>query len=33
MPQCPDSLTITDANGKMRYCDIIGWEAVNEGRQ
>lgn len=33
MPQRPDSMTITDANGKMHYCGIIGSEAANEGRQ
>lgn len=33
MPQCPDSMTITDTNGKMHYSGIIGSEAANEGRQ
>jgi len=33
MPQRPDSMTITDANGKMHYSGIIGLEAVNEERQ
>lgn len=33
MPQRPDSMTITDANGRMHYCGIISLEAVNEGRQ
>lgn len=33
MPQRPDSMTITDANGKMHYSGIISSEAVNEGRQ
>jgi hypothetical protein len=33
MPQHPDSMMITDANGKMHYSGIIGSEAVNEGRQ
>lgn len=33
MPQHPDSMTITDTDGKMHYCGIIGWEAVNEGKQ
>jgi hypothetical protein len=31
MPQCPDSMTITNANGEMHYCGIIGQEA-DEGR-
>jgi len=31
--QHPDSMTITDPNGKMHYFGIIGSEAVNEGRQ
>ena len=33
MPQRPDSMTITDANGKMHYSGIIGLEAMDEGRQ
>lgn len=33
MPQCADSMTITDANGVMHYSGIIGSEAMNEGRQ
>lgn len=33
MPQRPDSLAITDANGKMHYSGVIDPEAVNEGRQ
>ncbi|PBC00905.1 hypothetical protein [Mesorhizobium sp. WSM3860] len=33
LPQHPDSMMITDANGKMHYSGIIGSEAVNEGRQ
>ena len=33
MPQRPDSMTITDANGKMHYSGIISSEAVHEGRQ
>jgi len=33
MPQRPDSMMITDANGKVHYCGIIGLEAVNEERQ
>jgi hypothetical protein len=33
MPQRPDSMTITDANGRIHYCGIIGSEAVDEGRQ
>ncbi|MEO5322899.1 hypothetical protein PV773_06200 [Mesorhizobium sp. CC13] len=33
MPQRPDSMTITDPNGRMHYCGIIGSEAVDEGRQ
>lgn len=33
MPQRPDSMTITDGNGKMHYCGIVGSEAMNEGRQ
>jgi hypothetical protein len=33
MPQHPDSMMITDANGKMHYSGIIGSEAVKEGRQ
>jgi hypothetical protein len=33
MPQHPDSMTITDTDGTMHYCGIIGWEAVNEGKQ
>jgi hypothetical protein len=33
MPQRPDSMTITDANGKMHYSGVIDPEAVNEGRQ
>jgi hypothetical protein len=33
MPQRPDSMTITDASGKMHYCGIIGSEAADEGRQ
>lgn len=33
MPQRPDSMTITDANGKIHYSGSIGSEAVNEGRQ
>jgi len=32
MPQRPDSMTITDANGRMHYCGIISLEAVNERR-
>jgi hypothetical protein len=32
MPQDPDSMTITDADGKIHYCGIIRSEAVNEGR-
>jgi hypothetical protein len=31
MPQHPDSMMITDANGKMHYSGIVGSEAVNEG--
>ncbi|MFC3206089.1 hypothetical protein [Aquamicrobium soli] len=31
MPQCPDSMTITDANGQLHYSGIIGREA-DEGR-
>lgn len=33
MPQRPDSMKITDGNGKMHYSGIIGSEAVNEERQ
>jgi hypothetical protein len=33
MPQRPDSMMITDANGKIHYCGIIGSEAKVEGRQ
>lgn len=33
MPQRPDSMTITDGNGKVHYTGIIGLEAVDEGRQ
>lgn len=32
MPERPDSMTITDANGRMHYCGIISLEAVNERR-
>ena len=33
MPQYPDSMTITDANGKMHYRGIVGRGSVNEGKQ
>jgi hypothetical protein len=33
MPQRPDSMAITDANGKTHYSGVIDPEAVNEGRQ
>jgi len=33
MPQRPDSMMITDANGKVHYSGITGLEAVNEERQ
>ena len=33
MPQRPDSMTITDANGKTHYSGIVGLDAVDEGRQ
>jgi hypothetical protein len=33
MPQRPDSMTITHANGKIHYSGTIGSGAVNEGRQ
>ncbi len=33
MPQRPDSMTITDANGKIHYCGIIGSDVVYDGSQ
>lgn len=33
MPQQPDAIAITDANGKIHYSGIIGSEAKDEGRQ
>jgi hypothetical protein len=33
MPQHPDSMTITDANGKIHYSGIIGSDVVYDGSQ
>ena len=32
MPQRPDAMTITDANGAMLYCGVIDLEAANDER-
>lgn len=32
MPQRPDAMTITDANGATLYCGVIDLEAANDER-
>jgi hypothetical protein len=32
MPQQPDAMTITDANGATLYCGVINAEALNDER-
>ena len=32
MPQRPDAMTITDANGTMLYSGVLDAAAINEGR-
>ena len=32
MPQRPDAMTITDANGTMLYSGVLSAAAINEGK-